>query len=103
MPGTTFSKAYCPEASVDLLSGQHTVEVRRGQSGFDQTVDLIFHQGNQGRDDEGQAGQEQGRQLIGQRLAGAGRHYQQGRLSPQETLNRLFLAGAKPVVAKVLL
>ena len=51
------------------------VEPRRVDSLTDEGVDLILHQRDQRRDDDGDAVEHQGRQLIAEALAGSGGKY----------------------------
>jgi RNA polymerase sigma factor (sigma-70 family) len=51
------------------------VEPRRVDSLTDEGIDLILHQGDQRRDDDGDAVEHQGRQLIAEALAGSGGKY----------------------------
>ena len=56
---------------------QRAVQERRGHAELLQLRHLILHQGDQRRYDHGQAVEQQGGQLIAQRLAAAGRHHRQ--------------------------
>ena len=51
---------------------------RAGAHARRQRFELIFHQGDQRRDDDGHPGQQHGRELEGERFAGAGRHDAEG-------------------------
>lgn len=61
---------------------------------------LIIHQGGQRRDDDAWFVRDQCRQLIAQRLAGAGRHHRQHRTPGKDMFDHLVLAGAEPVKAE---
>ena len=54
-------------------------------------VDLVLHQGDEGRDDDGGARQLGARELVAERLAGAGGHDGQGVLPLEDRADHLFL------------
>ena len=56
---------------------------------------LVAHQGDQGRDDDGQAVESQARKLVAERLARAGRHHHHGVAALERRLHGLALAGAE--------
>ena len=60
-----------------LAAGQRGVDGPGVHPDLVELVGLIFHQRDQGRHHQGQARQEQRRQLVGQRLARAGRHHRE--------------------------
>jgi hypothetical protein len=62
-------------------------EAQRGELGR-----LVFHQRNQRADDQGRPSQRNGRQLVAERLAKAGRHHQQ-QVAPLDSrpANRLLI------------
>ena len=62
------------EGLVGLAGGQRAVHLRGVEPEPVQLVDLVLHQGDEGRYDERHAGQVQRRQLVTERLARAGRH-----------------------------
>ena len=64
-----------------------------------QGPDLIFHQGDQGGDDQGYAGQQQGRDLIAQGFARAGGHDPTHVPPGQEAVDEPFLAFPEAVVS----
>ena len=84
----------CREGTVDE-SGADAVGVQR--------VHLVFHQGNQGRHDQGDARQANGGQLVAQRLATARGHQRQAVAPRQDVLDNLLLQGQETVVPKVFL
>ena len=76
-----------------FVERQRGIEPPRGDSPRRQRVDLVLHQGDQRRHDEGQTRQEQGGNLIAQRLAAAGRKHD-GRRSPgHQVADRVLLSG----------
>ena len=54
------------------------VQHGRGDSHLSQLRGLILHQGDERRDDDGGAARDHGRQLVAQRFASAGGHYDGG-------------------------
>ena len=68
-----------------------------------QVGDLIVHQGDQRRDDDGSALQHDSGQLIAQRFAATGGHDDKGVTSIQHTLDDGLLISLKCVKAEVLL
>ncbi len=67
-----------------------------------QVIDLVFHERDQRREHQCRAGQQQRGQLVGQRLAGAGRQHRQRGLAAQHLRDHGGLAGAEGVVTEVL-
>jgi len=72
----------------------------RGQEGrFDtelfESVDLVPHQRDEWRDDDRRTRQQQGRKLVAETLATAGRRDQQQVLFVEQPVDRLLLSGAK--------
>ena len=72
-----------------------------GQPAPRQAVHLVFHVGDQGRDDNGDAGKVEGGQLVDEGFARACRHDDQQVAPLQETLEGVVLAGAEGREAKV--
>ena len=68
-----------------------------------EALDLVGHQRDERRDDDGQLAVEDRRQLVAERLAGAGGHHQQDVAASDHRLDGLELAGAKGGVAEVAL
>ena len=79
---------------------ERAVEEQRRHPGGAQLLDLVFHQGDQRRDHHGQAGEEQRRDLVAQRLAPAGGHHRQGIFARQHVVDHLALVRAEGVVAE---
>ena len=71
------------------------VERRGGNAERVELGDLVAHQRDQRRDDQRQAAARQRRQLVAQRLAGAGRHHRQHVLAGERGGEDFFLAGAE--------
>jgi hypothetical protein len=67
--------------------GRHTIAL--------QLRDLVAHQRDQGRDHQGEAIAQQGRELIAQRLAAAGGHDGEHVLAREDRLDDVGLAGAE--------
>jgi hypothetical protein len=87
-----------------LLIGGHRAVVAgcRHAVGL-QRVDLVLHQRNQRRDDEGQPVAHQRRDLKTERLAAAGRQDEQGIAAVDDRVHRFALKWAERGVAPVLL
>ena len=66
-------------------------------------VHLVLHQCNQRGDDNGCSFHQQGRKLVAQRLAAAGRHQHEGVVAVQHVLHDGFLVAFELVKAKVFL
>ena len=67
---------------------------------LDQRVDLVLHQRDQRRDDDGAAGAEQGGNLVAQALAAAGRHQHQRVAATGHMVDDLGLRAAEGGVAE---
>ena len=87
-----------------LLKAQAGIEKGRRHARLQQSAHLIVHQRNQGRDHHRnpQAGAlaGNGRYLIAQRLAAAGRHEHQGVAAGDHMLDDVLLRAAKTVVTE---
>ena len=79
------------------------VELDRGNVARLQAVNLIFHERNERRDDDGGAPAQHGRRLIAERLAAARRKHEQRIAAIEHGAHRVFLQRAKGAVAPVLL
>ena len=90
------------EAAGLLGGGDGAVDGRGGDASAGQAIHLVFHQGDEGGDDQGGAGEETGGQLVDEGLAGAGGHHHQSMASGQEMLESLLLAGTESFKAEVL-
>ena len=74
-----------------FLRIERTVDERRIHSDLFEFFSLIFHERNQGRDDNGRARQVEGGQLVTKRFTTARGHHRQ-RVAPlQYALNNFFL------------
>ena len=82
------------------VGGHRAVDLRRGHAERDQLVVLIAHQGDQRGHDDGHPRQEECRQLIAERLAGAGRHHRQRVPAGQHRIDHGALAGAELLQAE---
>ena len=76
-----------------LVQGQRGIEPPRGDAPSHQRVDLILHQGDQRRNDQRQARQQQGGNLVAERFAAAGREHGRRRSPGQQVANRVLLPG----------
>ena len=79
----------------DLLGGHAAVQLERGDAALAQLVALVLHQGDERRDDDRDAWQQQGRQLVAKRFAGTRGHEGQRRSARQHVGDDLLLAGAQ--------
>ena len=64
-------------------------------------IDLIFHQGDERRDDEGRALEQHRRQLVAEALASPGGHDDKSVAPGQHLAHGLFLSASKAVEAKM--
>ena len=72
-----------------------------GNAAAIQFVDLILHQRDERRHDERRAGKHHGRQLVAERLAGAGGHHGEHVASAEDRGNDLLLSRTEFTVAEV--
>ena len=86
-----------------LRRGQRAVDIRRADARLDQRFHLIFHQGNQRRNDNGYPFRQQRRDLIAKRFSRAGRHHAQYVTPRKDRVNDLLLPRAKRAVPEILL
>ena len=86
------------EGGEDRL-GLLALGLRGERAGLDaggaQRADLVAHQRDQRRDDEGDAGAGQRRELVAERLAAAGRHDREDVAAGLDRGDDLLLAGAE--------
>ena len=68
--------------------------------GLPQRLDLVAHQGDQRRDDDGDAGPAESRNLIAHRLAGAGGEQHDGVAAVDDVADHILLLAAKRGVAE---
>ena len=78
-----------------LVERQRRIQHRRLDAGLVQAGDLVAHQRDQRRDHDAAASSQQGRQLIAQRLAAAGRHQHQAIAAVGDMPDDLFLRAPK--------
>ena len=84
-----------------LGPGEGAVEVGPPHAVLHQSGDLVFHQGNQRRHHQRNAGQQQGRHLKAQGFPCAGGHNTNRVLTGQQGVDHLFLAGPKGGISKI--
>ena len=94
--GATYSSRSRPERTSSITVRyssrlKRRIEPPGGDAAGGQGVDLVLHQGDQRRDDQRQPGQHQGRNLVAQRLAAAGRKHGRGRPPGQQMPDHLLL------------
>jgi hypothetical protein len=63
--------------------------------------DLVFHERDERRDDDRQPVEHQGRDLVTERFAAAGRHQHEAVFFPQDGLDRRLLVQPERVVAEL--
>ena len=90
MPAATSPEARSPSppASSDELTNVAVAAISGGQ-----LVDLVLHQRDQRREDERRLGPQHRRELVGERLAGAGRHQRERVAALDGGADDLLLAG----------
>src|SRR4029453_2218458 len=76
------------------------VEGRRHAVAY-QRIDLILHQGDQGRDDEAETGLNEGWRLKAERFAAAGRENDDGVLTGEDRVHGLTLMRAERGIAPI--
>jgi hypothetical protein len=86
-----------------FVAGQAAVKIGRGHIRIPQGLHLVLHQGDQRRDDDSQAGENQAGNLIAERLAAACGHNRQGVPAAQHIAHHLGLERTEIVVAEDLL
>ncbi len=91
------------EPRADLGARQRAVDQRGRDVAALERVHLVAHQGDEGRDDERQAGEQEGRHLIAERFSTAGRHHDQRVPAPEHRPDRRALTGPEPGVSEVAL
>jgi hypothetical protein len=85
---------------VDVRGGERAVELPGRDAELAQLVVLVLHQRDQRRDDDRGAGQQQRRQLVAERLAGAGRHHRERRIAAHDAGDDRVLALAQSLEAE---
>ena len=75
-----------------FVQRQRRIQPPGGDAPGGERVDLIFHQGDQWRHDERQTRQQQGGNLVAERLAAAGWEYGRRRSPGQQVPDRVLLA-----------
>ena len=98
--GTTYTRRNWPAAMllqplVLLGHRERAIDERDRQCQRLQLIDLVLHQRDQRRDDQRQAVQHQGRQLVAEAFAAAGGHDAQAVASGQHGGDDLLLPGAE--------
>ena len=91
------------ELRVDLGRGHAHVDSRGLDATSAQVVHLVFHQGDEWRDDEAQPVHGQSRDLESERLAASGRHERERVTSGPDGADDVFLQRSEGIVAPVLL
>ena len=85
-----------------LLVGSERAVVKSGRHAVtDKRVDLVLHQRDKGRDDEGKSRAHDGRRLEAQRLAAAGRQNDQRVAANEDRVHRFPLQGSEGRVSPV--
>ena len=84
----------------DLRMVQCTVDICRRDAILPQSLDLVFHQRDQGRDHDRKALREQGRDLVADGFPGAGGHDGQHVPARHNVIDDLFLSGPEAVISE---
>lgn len=84
-----------------FLGGESGIEPGRRNVLGEEGVDLVFHEGDEGGDDEGEAIEEEGGELVAERLAATGGENRKGGAVGEQGLDDGELAFAKGVVTEV--
>ena len=78
-----------------FLSAEGGVESCGGDVAISQGIDLILHEGDEGRDHQSEPVEENGRKLVAERLAAPGGKDRERWAICEEGLDDLFLAAAE--------
>ena len=84
----------------DFVEGEGRVQIRGPHACLVQCVHLVLHQGNQRRDDDGNAIAEQCGDLVAQRLAAAGGHDHQTVAAACHVIDDRFLLTSERAVSE---
>jgi hypothetical protein len=84
-------------------AGQGAVEDDGGDALVSKLLDLVFHEGDQRGDDDGEAALNGGGELVAQAFAGAGGHDAQDVPAGEDLADDLALGGTEIVEAEIVL
>lgn len=84
-----------------FVGGLAGVDVGGGDSAGGEGVDLVFHERDEGADDDGDAFEEQGGELVAEALAGAGGHDGHGGAAGEHVFDDVALARVEAGEAEV--
>ena len=82
------------QAFAVFFSGEGAVDHGGGDAALFEGIDLVFHEGDEGADDEGEAGPAEGGELVAEGFAAAGGHDGEGVLPGHDCLDDAVLPGA---------
>ena len=85
----------------DLSFCQGAVDVRGVNAGFIEGLNLVHHQGNQGRDHHRNSRHQKRRDLIAQRFSRPGRHNGEDVFPGQDLVDNLLLPRTEGVIAEI--
>ena len=85
-----------------VLRGHRAVDTAGGNADAAQGGDLIVHQGDQRREDEGDAGEKQGGKLVAQGFSRTGGEYAESIPSGQNRIDERELSGTEAVISECL-
>ena len=85
----------------NLFPLERRIQSRRCNRTSGERFDLIFHQGNQGGNDEGQSIEQQCGQLVAETFPTPCREESQGRASLEEHIDDLLLPDPKSIVSEI--
>ena len=89
------------ETAAHLLGIERGIDVGRGNAAPLQSVHLILHERNQGRNHQGRSRQEHRRQLVAKRFPGSRRHHNDGIATIDNMANRRQLSGPETLQLKI--
>src|SRR5260370_26962090 len=84
-----------------LRIGERAIELGGGDPARPQAIDLVFHQGNERRNDNRRAAAKDCGGLVAKRLAAAGRQDDKGIAAGEDGLHRLLLERTQAAKAPV--
>ena len=87
------------ETRAGFLGAERGIQKRGGDAAGLEGVDLVLHQRDEWRDDDGQALPHERRQLVAQRLAAARGHDRQHVFAREDGSQRILLSGPEGGIA----
>ncbi len=97
-----FAVVQAAQSRTRFAGGERRIQKRRGNSGGLQRVHLVFHQRDERRDDDGEAGPHERGQLEAKRFAAAGRQHGEDVLVGERVADDVLLQRAEGTEAEKL-